>query len=123
MPVIYQVDSATQLVKGRAWGVLTRPEVEEYMTALKQDERITDGFRHLFDLSDVLEISMGLDDFRLMPQLAPFGTSRQAYFTDSDVVFGVARMFQSVRDFDRDSIRVVRTREQALEWLGLDDAN
>jgi hypothetical protein len=57
-----------------------------------------------------------------MVRLNPFWAgARRALVVTSDVVFGMARMYQILRDESPDELEIFREMDGALQWLGVDD--
>ncbi len=123
MPGAYTIDLARSLVLSRGWGVLTDRELLAHVRALTADPRFAQHFRQLADLRDVTDLQVTASTIREMVRLNPFGAgSRRALVVTSDVVFGMARMYQILRDESPDEFRIFRKVDGALQWLGLADA-
>lgn len=127
MPITWRVDHGARVVIAVARGsvadadltayqraVWSQPEIAGYdelldVTEVKQPEVHRDGIR------DAANLAAQLDDTRL--------AGRFAIVADSDVAYGLARMYQSYRELDRRSVRsvsVFRTMKEALDFLGID---
>ena len=123
MPGAYTIDLARSLVLSRGWGVLTDRELLAHVRALTAEPRFAQHFRQLADLRDVTDLQVTASTIREMVRLNPFGAgSRRALVVTSDVVFGMARMYQILRDESPDEFRIFRKVDGALQWLGLADA-
>jgi len=123
MPGAYTIDLARSLVLSRGWGVLTDRELLAHVRALTADPRFARHFRQLADLRDVTEVQFTASTIREMVRLNPFGAgARRALVVTSDVVFGMARMYQILRDESPDELRIFRKVDDALQWLGIADA-
>ena len=46
--------------------------------------------------------------------------ARRAIVTEQDIIFGMSRMYETIRDSKSGQVRVYRDMEEALHWLGLD---
>jgi hypothetical protein len=58
-----------------------------------------------------------------MAKLNPFGAgARRALVVTSDVVFGMARMYQILRDESPDELQIFRKVDDAFRWLWIIDA-
>jgi hypothetical protein len=58
-----------------------------------------------------------------MVRLTPFGAgARRAIVVGSDVVYGMARMYQILRDTAPDHLEVFRDLASNVAWLGLTEA-
>ena len=123
MPGAYTIDLARSLVLSRGWGVLTDRELLAHVRALTADPRFARHFRQLADLRDVTEVQFTASTIREMVRLNPFWAgARRALVVTSDVVFGMARMYQLLRDESPDELQIFRKVDDALQWLGIADA-
>jgi hypothetical protein len=58
-----------------------------------------------------------------MVRLNPFWAgARRALVITNDVLFGMARMYQLLKDESPDELQIFRNMDEALQWLGLADA-
>jgi len=65
-------------------------------------------------------MSRSLLPLREMASLNPYGDgSRRAVVVTSDVLFGMARMYQILRDEPTDELEIFRTLDDAIRWLGI----
>jgi hypothetical protein len=120
MPASYRLDLANRVVWSRAWGVVTDEELDAHSRALLTDPRFEPSFRQLQDLTDVTDPRVTPAGLLLLAQINPFGKhARRAALAASDVVFGLARMHEQLRNESGDELRVFRDRADALAWLGL----
>ena len=123
MPGAYTIDLARSLVLSRGWGVVTDRELLAHVRALTADPRFAPHFRQLADLRDVTDMQVTASTIREMVRLNPFWAgARRALVVTSDVVFGMARMYQILRDESPDELRIFRKVDDALQWLGIADA-
>lgn len=84
------------------------------------DARFDPSFRQLADLRDVADLVVDAGTIRLIATLSPFSAgARQALVVGSDVAYGMARMFQMLRDDNGGDLQIFRRLSDALEWLGL----
>ena len=120
MPCGYTIDLARSLVLSRGWGVVTDRDFLAHVRALTANPRFARGFRQLVDLRDVTDIQVTASTVREMVRLNPFGASAQrAVVVTSDVVFGMARMYQILSDESPDELQIFRKMDDALRWLGI----
>ncbi len=120
MPGTFTIVEARSLVLSRGWGVITEQELLEHVTALRADPRFKPHFHQLGDLRDATGYAGTTATIRRMAQLSPFGSgSRRAVVAGTDVIYGMMRMFQILRDDLPDEIEVFRDLVAAFEWLGL----
>ena len=122
MPAGYTIDLERSLVLSRGWGVLTDRELLAHVRALTADPRFAQNFCQLGDLRDVTDVQITAATIREMVRLNPFWAgARRALVVTSDVVFGMARMYQILRDESPDELEIFREMDGALQWLGVDD--
>ena len=120
MPCGYTIDLARSLVLSRGWDVLTDGELLAHVRALTIDPRFVRKFHQLADLRDVVDVEVTASTIREMARLNPYGVgSRRAVVVTSDVLFGMARMYQILRDQPADELEIFRKLEDALRWLGI----
>jgi len=123
MPGAYTIDLARSLVLSRGWGVVTDRELLAHVRALTADPRFAPHFRQLADLRDGTDMQVTASTIREMVRLNPFWAgARRALVVTSDVVFGMARMYQLLRDESPDELQIFRKVDDALQWLGIADA-
>ena len=122
MPAGYTIDLERSLVLSRGWGVLTDRELLAHVRTLTADPRFAQNFCQLGDLRDVTDVQITAATIREMVRLNPFWAgARRALVVTSDVVFGMARMYQILRDESPDELEIFREMDGALQWLGVDD--
>jgi hypothetical protein len=120
MPSDYRIDRPRSLVISRSWGMVTDQDLLGHARALGRDPHFRSDMRQLYDFREVTIPNVGSATVLELANLSPFGVgARRACIVGSEVAFGMARMFQMLRDTARDEIQVFREAEPALEWLGL----
>ena len=126
MPSEYQIDQAQGLVLSRAWGALSRADLMDHGQQLRKDARFKPHYRQLWDFTEITKSELSYAELSAMAKVNVFApTSRRAILAPVDVVFGMARMFQMLRESEGETgIRVFRKRSEALRWLetGVDPA-
>lgn len=123
MPGGYLFDSARSLVLSRAWDVLTGADLIRHARTLAADPGFKPHFSQLCDMRDVTEIRTDAEGIREVAALNPFGAgSRRALVVGSDVVFGMARMYQILNETSPDEFEIFRDVDEALKWLGVASA-
>ena len=126
MPVVYHIDHARRLVNATAHGVFTEADMFTY-----QQEAWTrpgvGGYDEIVDMTDVtaVEPPPGARMASLAKLAAsmdpPESTAKFAIVARTDLHFGLARMYQAVREMNTQSkktVAVFRTRSEAEQWLG-----
>ncbi len=120
MPSNYILDPPHQLVRSRAWGVLTELESHEHYRRLKADPAFDPSFRQLCDLRDVTDLQASTAHLQDLAAQRVFATgARRAFVAPTDLYFGLARMLQAFCDIEGSTIGVFRTMAEAEEWLEL----
>jgi hypothetical protein len=123
MPCGYTIDLARSLVLSRGWDLVTDRELLAHVRTLTSDPRFARDFRQLVDLRDVTDVRITVSTIREMVRLNPFGAgARRAVVITSDVVFGMARMYQILSDDSPDELQIFRKIDDALRWLWIADA-
>jgi hypothetical protein len=120
MPFGYTIDLSRRLVLSRGWGILTELEILRHVHLLTADPRFEPSMRQLADFRAVTDLELDADTIRQLASLSPFGAgSQRALLVGSDVAYGMARMFQIMREDSPDELNVFRGFSSALDWLGL----
>jgi len=130
MPLVYRVDHDARIVLVLGSGTLTDTDIFSYQTAVWSRPEVA-GYDELVDMSLVTEIVVPTKD--RVRDLATLSatmddkstTSRFAIVAQTDVAFGLGRMYQTYRALDRRSTKevgVFRTMREALAFLRRDTA-
>jgi hypothetical protein len=125
MPITFEIDRIRKTVFAQASGVLTKEDFFAYQNALQASTELL-YFNECIDLSaveDVIDATdanmMGLA--RLSVQLDdPAQPTRLAIIAQSDLHYGLARMYEAYRSMQPKNSRQVsifRNRDDALRWL------
>jgi hypothetical protein len=124
MPAAYTIDEPRSLVLSRAWGAVTDGELLAHARTLAADPRFRPHFRQFSDFRDATRTDITRAGLRHHSSLNPFGPgARRAIVVGSDVVYGMARMYQVMRAEDGDELEIFRDAGQAFEWLGVPAAD
>ena len=112
------IDESLELVVISFEGEITDSEIFEASLSIKSNPKHRPYFNQLVDMLAVTsgEVSrMGLH--RIM-HMNLFGIgSRRAIVADSDLLFGMSRMFEILRQEGKEEIQVFHTLEEAELWL------
>ena len=129
MPIDYRIDPARRLVLASGRSTVTDDDVFGYQREVWSRADV-EGFDELVDMTAVEHIALpSVDRVQDLAHLsAAMDTrsrpSRLAVIAPTDVAFGLGRMYQTHRELDPRSTKVVgvfRTRAEALAFLGIDD--
>jgi hypothetical protein len=123
MSVEYQIDRERGVVLTRCWGTLTVTDMREVAGRLRDDPDFRPDHRQLIDLSEVDRMAASFDAIYhfAVDNGDPFsGSSRRAVVAPQHFMYGIARMYQGIReDKDQGRLRVYRTLAEAHNWLAL----
>ncbi|MDE3128257.1 MAG: hypothetical protein KGL38_09620 [Gemmatimonadota bacterium] len=120
MPAKALVVPDLSLVVGRAWDVLTADDLAAATTATRRDPRFHPHFRQLADFRAVTDYDFGGSTVRRLATVDVYAPgTRRAFVVASDESFGLARMFQMLREAPNDGLRVYRDFREAVTWLDL----
>jgi hypothetical protein len=106
MPIVYRVDHEHRIVIARGHGVFTDTDVFDYQRTVWSSPDVS-GYDELIDMMD------------------GSSPSRLAIVAPGDVAYGLGRMFQAYREFERKSVKdvgVFRTFDEAWSFLKIADA-
>ena len=119
MPSSYKIDKENRLVISTGTGVLTMADALEHQKQLLKDPDFERSFFQLLDFTQVTDLELSAEEIRNLAQATVFSAnSRRAFLVNSDLKFGLARMFAVFREtFGEKGIRVFRNLDDALDWV------
>jgi hypothetical protein len=119
MPAFYKIDKENRLVISTGTGVLTMADALEHQKRLLKDPDFERSFSQLLDFTQVTDVQLSAEEIRSLSQATVFSAnSRRAFLVNSDLKFGLARMFAVFREtFGEKGIRVFRNSDDALDWV------
>ena len=119
MPAFYKIDKERRLVLSSGSGTLTLADARAHQEKLSKDPDFDPSFSQIADFSQFTHFDLSSDDIRLMAERSVFSPqSRRAIIVPNDFAFGLARMFQILRDLAGEKgIHVCRSLEEALDWV------
>lgn len=121
MPVSYRIDTAQGLIVSVGSGVLTDDDLLTHQEELRSDPAFQPWFRHLVDFRQSMTHAVtgrGVRRLTIAPALGK--GSKRALLVADDAAFGLARMFQTLRDEQPDEeTAIFRDEAAALAWLGI----
>ncbi len=124
--VEYQIDRERAVVFTRCWGTLTLADMRDISARLRDDPDFKPDHRQLIDLSEVSGMTASFDAiyrFALFNGDPFSGSSRRAVVAPQHYMYGIARMYQGMREEkDQGRLRVFRTMAEAYDWLALEPA-
>lgn len=127
MPIAWRVDHVARVVIAVASGKVADADLIAYQREAWSEPGVA-GYDELLDVTRVQQPEVHRDGLRDAATLAAQMddtrlSGRFAIVAESDVAYGLARMYQSYRELDRRSVRsvsVFRTMKEALDFLGID---
>ena len=121
MPVISQVDSSLGVVFSTMQGVVTAEDIWSQVERLNTDPAFQPSFDHLVDMRGTTRFDVSEKGMHFVSSHSVFNEkSRRAIVAEKDLDFGMARMYEMLRETKPDQIKVFRDMAEARRWLGLD---
>jgi len=119
MPSAYKIDKERRLVTSTAWGVVTRDDVFNHQQKITADPDFVPAYSQLLDFTRVTKLEFTAADVQAFAARRIFApTARRAILVPDVELFGLARMFEILRDAKGDEgIRVFTKMEDAQEWI------
>jgi hypothetical protein len=117
LPIDYRIHD--RLLDTRASGVLDDETLVGYVRTVMADAAYADADADLFDARDVTDVRLtaeGMRSIATVIQQSGLSSKRVAVVATLPAMFGMARMFEMLRDDIE--VRVFRDRDAALEWIG-----
>ena len=118
MPVTYHIDVVRRLVLSHATGRLTDADLQQHQQQLQQEPAFDPTFCQLLDWTGVTTLGLTAEGLRHRVAGSIFqpGTPR-AIAVSHPVLYGFARMIQSLQSFQGGNMRVFRELTAAQAWL------
>ena len=120
VPYFYKIDKEYRLVISAGAGVLTKGEILGLQDRLLADSEFDPSFAQLINLTQVTGVEGATaDGVQEVTERSIFSLkSRRAVIANSDLIYGLSRMFQIFRELKGDQgIRVFRSLEEGLDWI------
>ncbi len=126
MPAELRFDPGRRMVHSRLFGVVTDEDFLTLTRAVIESTEMRPGFSELCDLRDATRVEITADAFRrniVMTEPLDRDTSRRAariaVVATEDAAYGVARMYETIRQESPVQVRAFRDIDAAHDWLGL----
>jgi hypothetical protein len=125
MPVGYKIDKEHKLVMSTAYGAVTREDVLFHQQRLAADPDFNPTFSQLADFTRMAKFEISAADIASFAAKTLFAPqARRAIIVPDVEAFGLARMFEILRDAKGDSgIRVFLSVEEGFDWIFPDGAH
>ena len=117
----FEIDIEHGVLRESFVGTVDGNVLKEANTEISANPSFQKGLNFLTDLRRA-KITMGYEEMlRHVSNLPDHGIRKQAFIVDSDVGFGMARMFEMLSENTGlyDESRVFKNLEEGLEWLSL----
>lgn len=119
MPLTFQVDKESGIIRSNGTGSLTMDDLMVYFVETRADPDFDPSMHRVMDLREVTQLPSS-EDIRLAASFArtraPVDTARMAIIASSDLAFGVSMMFKAFVGYGERLI-VVRDEGEAMDWL------
>jgi hypothetical protein len=128
MPIEYQIDHVRRVVFAKGVGALASEDLFAYQRQVWSRPEVV-GFNELADMSEIQNIVHPTSErIRKLADLSASmdisSPSRFAIVAPQALPFGLGRMYEIYREMNEQStkeVRVFRTRQEAMEWLGISE--
>ncbi|MFT5441154.1 MAG: hypothetical protein ACI8W3_000194 [Myxococcota bacterium] len=118
MPISYVVDTCQKLVEVTVEGDLTDEELIQHCETMRADPSIDPDFVELDHLDSTLEL-ISINAIRAVAEMLEDSTlvRKMAIYTQRDVAFGLARMYEMLGGESATQVAVFRNLSEAKAWL------
>ena len=102
-----------------AYGVFSRADSVAHREKRLKDPDFNPSYSQIADFTQVTKFELSAEDIQELAQGSVFSPqSRRALIVPSDVSYGLARMFGTLRESQGEmEIGVFRSLEEALDWV------
>ena len=123
MPITYRIDPHARLVRTTVTGVVTDADLIAHKDRLNSDPAFGPGMSELSDVTNVHRLDVTSQGVRTLVwhddrHSRRFAGHKLAIVANEDVVYGMARMYQTQSSAD---VGVFRSLQEALSFLGKPD--
>ena len=122
MPISYRIDAGRRLVVTTAHGVLTDEDILTLKRRLTDDPEFQTNMCELSDVRSITDLQVtpaGIQKMVALDSISPPTGYRLAIVVGENVVFGMARMYQSLTERSLPHVNVFRDYDAATRWLGV----
>ncbi len=128
MPVTSEIDADLGFIHTTCSGKITLDDILKHLASLEKSLKTGPRWCRLIDMRAVELYEMTGKDVSRLAQTAVkaferMGIVKSAVVAESNLVYGMIRMFEIHLGPDYDGFHVFRNMAQAREWLGVDDAS
>jgi hypothetical protein len=124
MPATYQIDQTNRVVLSVASGRFTADDAWNQIQQLQADPGFSPEYRQLLDFRTVSSVVLTPAEIKHLAEVPLFAPSaKRAFVSPTPLLYGLARMYAAQREIQGDTgIGVFHTLDEAMVWLGLQDA-
>ena len=124
MPISYRIDRQLRIIFTTAHGILTDDELLAHKHRLMRDPNFEAGMVELSDIRGVDQLAVTSEGVRRFVEqdrldADRLGTYKLAIVAHQDVVFGMARMYETLTGENRPAVAVFRNMGEAKAWLAI----
>jgi hypothetical protein len=119
MPVSLTIHSDRRLVYSAFHGDVTEEEFLRHAETIKSHPNFDPSFSEIVDLRGVTELRASTETLRQMAlrESVFYSDSKHVVIAAPGLVFRMARMFQNLAEETRPRLKVVKTPEEAFDYL------
>ncbi len=119
MPVFYKIDKPHKVVMTTASDIFNLDAALAHQDLLLKDPDFDPVYCQLLDLAHVTKVDFSADDVRQISRRSVFWPcSRRAILVHDDLLFGLATLFELLRENAGErGVRVFRRLNDALDWI------
>ena len=127
MPVKYKIVSDQKFVYVKATGEVTADEIMIEGARMFTDSEWINGFNILCDYRKITEFDLKSSDLSQIVEQDKnneplFDKSKYAIVADSDLVFGISRMWEILSENNLITTMIFRNTIDSLRWLNLEES-
>ena len=127
MPIRSRIISRLRIIVSVAEGELTLKDIQHHRDSMLSNPSYDERLRLLFDMRRVTRFDTSAMELRAHADAGAAGWRRYqrlAFLAPTDLAFGLARVYQAYvgAQYDEDSLRVFRRKDEAWQWLVEDKA-
>lgn len=122
MPYRSTLDTKRRIAISEFYGTVTYAEIEAYCYELRTTVAFESSFSQLVDALGATQADLHAEDMERLRTLDAFSPdSMRVIVVAGEHMFGLARMYELMLDSPK--FRVVKTRAEAMKFLGVDSIN
>jgi len=119
VPITHKIDASKGVVFTTLWGELTLEEARSNTEVMRNDPAFRPSMWQLADARKVTS-EISAEGVKELARTTPFARgSRQAIVVESDLVYGVSRMYALRQAEGGIDVKPFRDMQEARAWLGL----